>query len=366
MSPIARRAGAAGQLLRRLTTGTATVFALLFVVVTTITVLNPSFAEPPSLMAFLRAAAPLVVLAIGQYMVIVSGEFDLSVGALVGAQVVVAARLIDGVESRTWPVLALMLGLGVLVGVVNGLVTTLLRVPSFITTLGMQLVLFGAVRLWTGGAPTGALSESFRQWGRLGIDMPVLRQLPYALLIALAIAALAAVLMRRPFGRTLIATGDNDTAAAYAGVRVWRVRTLAFVWSSVLATLAAVLIGGFAGVTSQVGQGLEFTAITAVVLGGVVLGGGRGTVTAAIAGALAYQAIQRLFTQLALPSTARPTLQGLIIIAAVAWAARGTSRATTSPPAGHEEDGATAGTSTPAAPSDMSPSTPTTDRLTAR
>lgn len=337
MSGLRERSGALAGLMGRLTTGTATVFALLVSVLVVITILNPSFAEPPSLMTFLRAAAPLVVLAIGQYLVIVSGEFDLSVGALVGAQVVVAARLIDGMEERTWPVLLLMMGLGVLVGLVNGLVTTLLRVPSFITTLGTQLVLFGAVRLWTGGAPTGALSEGFRRWGRMGIDMPVLRQLPYALLIALVVAGLAALLMRSPFGRTLIATGDNDTAAAFAGVRVWRVRTIAFVLSSLMATLAAVLIGGFAGVTAQVGDGLEFTAITAVVLGGVVLGGGRGTVTAAIAGALAYQAIQRLFTQLALPSTARPTLQGLIIIAAVAWAARGSSRATTSPPAGHDD-----------------------------
>ena len=317
----------------RLTSGSATIFALLVVVLVAIAALNPSFVEPPSLMAFLRAAAPLVVLAIGQYFVIVSGEFDLSVGALVGAQVVIAARLIDGEESRTAPVMLLMLGFAVLVGLVNGLVTTLLRVPSFITTLGMLLVLDGAVRLWTGGAPTGALSESFRQWGRGGIDMPVLRQLPWALLIALAVGVLAVLLMRAPFGRTLLSTGDNDTAAAYAGVTVWWVRTVAFMLSSVLATLAAVLIGGFAGVTAQVGQGLEFVAITAVVLGGVVLGGGKGTVVAAIAGALAYQAIERLFTQLDLPSTARPALQGVIIIAAVAYAARGASRPTTSPPA---------------------------------
>ncbi len=318
--------------LGRATSGSATIFALLVVVLVAITALNPSFAEPPSLMTFLRAAAPLIVLAIGQYFVIVSGEFDLSVGALVGAQVVIAARLIDGEESRTLPVMLLMIGYGVLVGLVNGLVTTLLRVPSFIATLGMLLVLNGAVRLWTGGAPTGALSESFRQWGRGGIDMPVVRQLPWALLIAIAVGVLAVLLMRAPFGRTLMSTGDNDVAAAYAGVRVWQVRTIAFVISSVMATLAAVLIGGFAGVTAQVGTGLEFVAITAVVLGGVVLGGGKGTVVAAMAGALTYEAISRLFVQLDLPSTAQPVLQGVIIIAAVAYAARGSSRATSPPP----------------------------------
>ena len=333
-SPSAANRGAAfgWSALRTFSGGSGTVFALLIIILVTITVLNPSFIEPPSLMAFLRSAAPLVVLAIGQYFVIVSGEFDLSVGSLVGAQVVIAAKLIDGEESRTLGVIAVMFAFGIAVGLVNGLVTTLLRVPSFITTLGMLLILYGAIRLWTGGAPTGALSESFRQWGRQGIDMPVIRQLPYALIIMVLIGVAAVFLMRAPYGRTLVATGDNETAAGFAGVRVWRVRTLAFVLSSVLATVAGILIGGYAGVTSQVGQGLEFVAITAVVLGGVVLGGGRGWVVAAMAGGLTYQAIERLFTQLALPSTARPALQGVIIIAAVAYAARGVTQRPVPPP----------------------------------
>ena len=302
--------------------GSATVFALLVLVFVVILFLNPSFFEPPSLMAFAKKAAPLVILAVGQYLVIVCGELDLSVGSLVGAQVVIAAGLIDGQESRTVPVLLLMLAFGVLIGLVNGLVVTVLKVHSLIATLGMMLVLYGAIRLWTGGAPTGALSDGFRQVGREGIDMPVLRQLPWALLIAAAVVVAAVVFMRKPFGRTLIAAGDNEKAAAFAGVRVWRVRTIAFVLSSVLATLAGVLIGGYAGVTAQVGEGLEFTAITAVVLGGVVLGGGRGTVLAAMAGALTVEALFTLFNQLSLPSTIRPTVQGLIIVAAVAWAAR--------------------------------------------
>jgi ribose transport system permease protein len=302
--------------------GSATVFALLILVFVVIAFLNPSFFEPPSLMAFLKKAAPLVVLAVGQYFVIVCGEMDLSVGSLVGAQVAIAAGVIDGEESRTLPVMLLMLVFGALVGLVNGLLVTVLKVHSLIATLGMMLVLYGAIRLWTGGAPTGALSEGFRQVGREGIDLPVVRQLPWAVLVAAVIVVVAVVLMRRPFGRTLVATGDNEKAAAFAGVKVWQVRTVAFVLSSVLATLAAVLIGGYAGVDAQVGNGLEFTAITAVVLGGVVLGGGRGTVLAAMAGALTVEALFTLFNQLSLPSTIRPLAQGLIIIAAVAWAAR--------------------------------------------
>jgi ribose transport system permease protein len=142
------------------------------------------------------------------------------------------------------------------------------------------------------------------------------------LLVAAVVVVAGVALTRKPFGRTLIAVGDNEKAAMFSGVRVWQVRTIAFVLSSVLATLAGVLIGGYAGVTAQVGEGLEFTAITAVVRGGVVLGGGRGSVLAAMAGALTVEAMFTLFNQLSLPSTIRPTIQGVIIIAAVAYAAR--------------------------------------------
>ncbi len=309
----------------RVSSGGGQVFVLLLLIFLAIFAMNPSFAEPRSMMAFAKQAAPLVVLAIGQYFVIVSGEFDLSVGSLVGAQVVIAARLIDGEPGRTLPVLGVMLLFGLAVGLVNGMVTTLLKVPSLIATLGMMLVLYGAIRLWTGGAPTGALSEAFRQPGRGGIDVPVLGQLPWAVLIALALGWVAVRLMRRPFGRTLVLVGDNEKAAAFSGVRVARVRIAAFLLSGVMATIAGVLIGGFAGVTAQVGQGLEFVAITAVVLGGVVLGGGRGTVIAAMGGALTIEALFTLFNQFGFPSTLRPSIQGLIIIAAVAYAARATA-----------------------------------------
>jgi ribose transport system permease protein len=300
----------------------APVFGVLLLLLVAIAVVNPSFLEPASLLAYLKRAAPLAILAVGQYFVIVSGEFDLSVGSLVTVQVVVAARLIDGDESATLPVIVLLAGLGLLIGLVNGLITTRLHVPSFVTTLGMLLVLSGAVFLWTGGAPRGSLSQAFRVPGRQGIDIPGFGQVPWSALILIAVAAGAAVLMRSAWGHTLVATGDNDRAAALAGVPVARVRTTAFVLSALAATVAAILLGGFAGVSAQVGEGLEFSAITAVVLGGVVLGGGRGSVLAALAGALVLEALFTLLNLLGVSGALESTVQGVIIIAAVAYAAR--------------------------------------------
>jgi ribose transport system permease protein len=306
---------------RKALIGTAPIFLVLIVLLVWITIVNPNFVEPPVFLAFLKRAAPLVILAAGQYFVIVAGEFDLSVGSLVTVVVVVAARLIDGDPGRTWWVIALLLAIGAAVGLVNGLITTRLRVPSFITTLGMLLILSGAVFLWTEGAPRGALADNFREIGRLGIDdFPVLEQLPYSVIIMLVLGAGAIVLMRRAWGRRLLAVGDNEQAARLSGVRVENMRTVAFILSGLSAAVAGILLGGFAGVSAQVGQGMEFEAITAVVLGGVALGGGRGTVLAAMAGALTLEALFTLLNLQGVSGALEDTVQGIIIIAAVAFA----------------------------------------------
>src|SRR4051795_329697 len=115
------------------------IWLVLVVVVALVFWRDPSFAEPASVLAFLKRSAPLIVVALGQLFVIVSGEFDLSVGALMTACVVIAARVGAGDPARTWWVIALLFGLSLLVGLVNGALTTVLRVPSFIATLGTML-----------------------------------------------------------------------------------------------------------------------------------------------------------------------------------------------------------------------------------
>lgn len=298
------------------------VFLLLLVLLVAITVLNPRFAEPDQFIRFIQRVAPIAIVAIGQYFVIVAGEFDLSMGSLITTQVVIAGNLIGQDDSRILPVVLLMIIVGVAVGLINGLVTTMLKVPSFIVTLGMMLALLGGVFWWTGGAATGNPSDTFREVGRGGIrDLPVIEILPWAVVV-LALALAAAIwFSRRPFGRSMIAVGDNVATARYAGIRVWWVKTAAFVISSLSATVAGVLLVGYAGVHPSVGRGYEFIAITAVVLGGVVLGGGRGWVVAAVAGAFALEALFTLLNFADVPSTYRDAVQGAIIIAAVAYSA---------------------------------------------
>ena len=319
----AHQGGAGYRFAAAVATPGGAVFVLAIGLLIATIVANPNFGDPGVLIRFAGRTAPIAIAAMGQYFVIVSGEFDLSMGAVVTAQVVMAGNLIGQDEGRILPVSCLMLLVGVAIGLVNGLATTILRVPSFIVTLGTMLALGGLVRYLTGGAATGNPVDSFREVGRGGIqDVPVVDVIPYPLLILLVLAVAASWLMRRPFGRSLIAAGDNPDSAHLSGTPLWWLKTRAFIISSLSATVAGIILVGYAGVHPSVGQGYEFTAITAVVLGGVLLGGGRGWVLSAAAGAFALELLFTLLTVLDVESTWRDTVQGLIIIVAVAAAAR--------------------------------------------
>jgi ribose transport system permease protein len=298
------------------------VWFILAALLTAIAMENANFLQPIGYMNFLKRAAPLAILAAGQLYVIVSGGFDLSVGSLITLVVVGSSMLTNNDPNATYWVIPVMFGIGILVGVVNGLVVSLLKVPSLIATLGMMITLNGFAFLWSGGAPRGYLPDTFRVFGRTNLlDVPLVNILPVALLVALAVGILLTLLMHRTaYGKLLHAVGDNPRAAWLAGVPVTRVRVSAFVVSSTTAVIAGILLGGFAGVSTDVGAGYELQAITACVIGGAQLLGGRGSVPAAMAGALTLMAIFTLLNFLGLPQPVREVVQGLILIFAVAFA----------------------------------------------
>ncbi|QDY70417.1 ABC transporter permease [Qingshengfaniella alkalisoli] len=298
------------------------VWVLLAALIVAIIFMNPSFVEPTGYMNFLKRAAPLAILAAGQVYVIVSGGFDLSVGSLITLVVVGSSMLTNNDPAATYWVIPLMLGLGLGVGAINGLVVCFLRVPSLIATLGMMITLNGLAFLWSGGAPRGYLPDTFRFFGRELIrDVPLVRFVPVSVVVLIVVGCVLAWLMHRTnLGRQVHAIGDNPVAARLAGVAVNRVRITAFMVSGLSGAIAGILLGGFAGVSTDVGAGYELQAITAAVLGGAQLLGGRGSVPAALGGALALTAIFTLLNFLGLPQPVRQVVQGLILIAAVALA----------------------------------------------
>jgi ribose transport system permease protein len=282
--------------------------------------MQPGYIEPAGFMNFLRRAAPLVILAAGQLFVIVAGGFDLSMGSLVTLAVIGASVATAGNPDATWSTIALLYAIGLGVGLVNGLTVAFLKVPSIIATLGMLLSLNGAALMWSGGSPRGALPENFRIFGRLVFrDVPGLGTLPLAVVVIVVVTGLAAWLLHGTvFGRRVFAVGDNPRAAELAGVNVNAVRIAVFVLSSLSAVTGGILLGGFAGVSTSVGEGLELQAIAACVIGGALLLGGRGSIAGAVAGALSLYALFTLLNLLGLPQPLRETTQGIILIAAVA------------------------------------------------
>jgi ribose transport system permease protein len=294
------------------------VFLLIFIIVGS---LNPRYQEIDGIMNFLRRASPLAVMAIGEMMVLASGGFDLSIGSIVTMVVLVSSLLLSNDPANAVPAILIMLGLGVAIGLTNGLIVSYLRVPSFIATLGMMLLVKGGALYWVGGAPKGYLTDNWRQFGRNYIEgVPVLGRVPIALLVLLVVAIISYFLFHRAnFGKQILAIGDNVRAAQLSGVRVKLIRIVTFLICSVLAIVGGIMVGGFGGVNVTIGQGLEMQTIAACVVGGVLLGGGKGSVPDVIFGAFTMAALENLLNLLGLPKPYKDAVQGLIIIAAVAY-----------------------------------------------
>jgi ribose transport system permease protein len=297
---------------------------LLFVLLALIVILGPVYRTPAGIMSFLQRAAPLIILTCGQSFVLIAGGFDLSAGALITLVVIACALIANGDPQLAWMAVALIYAIGLGVGLLNGLIVARLKVPSIIATLGTLLSVKGAAMYWSGGAPSGYLPDNLRSVGR-GVlsDIPILETLPIAVVVLVVFVGLCFWLMHATnYGRLLLMVGDNATAAHLAGVPVNRVRVIAFVISSLSAVTAGLLLGGFSGVSVEVGTGYDLQAIAAAVIGGVVLLGGRGSIAGACIGALCLYALFTVLNLVGFPAPLRVAVQGLILIVAAALTAR--------------------------------------------
>lgn len=301
------------------------VFIVLFVLVV---FLSPTYSTMNGIMAFLRRTAPLAILAIGQMVVLTSGGFDLSQGAMVTMVCLGSSLLLNNDPANAYPAIGIMMAIGLGVGLVNGTVTSFLKVPSFIVTLGMMLLVRGLALYWVGGAPKGYFTDNWRMWGRGFIEnVPIIDRFPIGLLVLIVVGGLIWFLFHRTnFGKQVLAIGDNVKAAKLSGVRVNIIRISAFVISSLLATIGGIMTGGYGGVNVTIGEGMELQAIAGCVVGGVLLGGGRGNVINVIFGAYTLEILITVLTLLGLPKPYKDVIQGLIIIAAVAYVALSTRK----------------------------------------
>lgn len=256
----------------------------------------------------------LGILALGQGAVILSGGLDLSVPWIIGFCGILAAGLIQGSNAATIWAVPLALGVGALIGFINGLGVASLGLPPIVVTLAMNGVLQGAALLYSNGTPAGFASPALR-WlmtGAVGGVTPVVA------LMAVFILFGVTLLGRTVFGRWIYAVGNSPRASFLSGVGVKTTTIGVYVLSGFCAALVGVLITGFSGQAS-LGMGDDFLlpSIAVVIVGGTLITGGRGNYIGMLGGVLLLTALQTLLAGTTLPHAVRDIIFGAVVLVSV-------------------------------------------------
>ena len=288
-------------------------FVAIFVIFS-VALFDRGFLDPNNLLNIIRQTAMIAVMAVAMTFVLAAGEIDLSIGAVAGLTSVTTAMAIDA----GGPFVGVCAGLatGLAVGTFNGLLTTRIGIPSFLTTLAMLGIAKG-VAMWVSGTaaiPILAPTYSFIFGG--GNIGPV----PTLLLWMVLFGVVGHLVLRRTtFGRRVLATGGNETASRYSGVDTRSIKLRVLLISSMAAAVAGMLYAGrLQSGRFQLGEGDELSVIAAAVLGGTSLFGGAGTVVGTIMGALMIGMINNGLILLGLEFSQQLIARGAIIILAVA------------------------------------------------
>ncbi len=281
----------------------------------TMAALSPYFFSVSNFLNILLATSTIGVLAVGTTLILTSGGLDLSIGSVLGLSGVAGAYLVVQL-GWPWPMaITGALGAGALAGYVNGLLITRTRIPAFIVTLGMLGIARGVALILApnGGAIYGLPAQVvYLGQGRpLGIPTPVI------LLIAVAVIA-HYILAYSRFGRHTLAIGDNEGAARATGIPVEQLRRKLYMLSGGLAGLAGLIFMARVNAGDPTaGYTYELTAITAAIIGGTSLFGGKGSILGALIGALIMGVLQNGLNLLAVQSYYQQIAIGAVLILAV-------------------------------------------------
>lgn len=252
---------------------------------------------------YLEVAAQLGILAVAVALLMIAGEFDLSVGSMIGGASVIAALIPTQLGMNFWWGIVTALAFALLVGFLNGIIVVRTQLPSFIVTLASLFIIrgvtIGITRLVTGRTQVGGLQElpGFASAARIfGSDIPLFgAAFPISIVWWFVVAAISTwVLLRTQFGNWIFAAGGNAVAARMVGVPVTRVKILLFMNTALAGWLVAMIeVSNARSADVLRGEQREFYAIIAAVIGGVLLTGGYGTVIGAVLGALIYGMVRQ-------------------------------------------------------------------------
>jgi simple sugar transport system permease protein len=307
-----------------------TMYPVLAVMVVIGAFVAPSFLTVINLINILEQVSVLGLTTIGLTFVVLIGRLDLSLEGIVGFAPMLAAVMLApaaaggfGLELPGWTGLLIAFGAAALIGVFNGFMVVKVGLNPFISTLGLLVLLRGGVLIVSNGrsiySPGDALTflGSARVFG-----------LPMSVIVFVMVATVVGLVFQyHRYGRALYAVGGNEEAARAAGINVDRVIWSAFIFAALLSGLAGVLMTGRldSAVTTQ-GQGIIFSAFAAAVIGGVSLGGGRGTIIGVVSGVLLIGVINNLLTLAQVPSFYVQASTGAVIIVAAVLTSLASSR----------------------------------------
>lgn len=287
----------------------------LIVLVIIATIVYPGFLNPANLSNMLTQNAAVGLIAIGMTFVIISGGFDLSVGATYA----LGATLFAGLTLQTGSVLVAGIGTlfaGVLVGAINGLIISRLSVNPFVATLGTSSIILGIAYIYSNSSPfivNNVPTFQDLSLSRIaGIAQPI-----WILVVAFIIASI--VLSKTTFGRNVYAVGGNYDAAWLTGLRVRGLNASVYVFTGVLAALAGMMDASRLGVgQADVGATMALDAIAIVVVGGTSLRGGEGAIWRSAVGLLILATLTNVFYSLNVSQNWQLIAKGTIVVAAVA------------------------------------------------
>lgn len=294
---------------------------ILLIIFITLTIMSPGFLTPGNLLNILRNISLQGVIAFGMTMVIIAGEIDLSIGSTVGLTGVIIALTTGLLAKSGIPMeygvlagIALSVIVSVIIGLFNGWLLTYFKMPSFIITLGMMAVLFGAAAVLSKGFPVTTLPEWYNKIGAGQIF-----SIPIPAIILLIIFAIVYIIMNHTkFGRSVYAVGGNPEAARLSGINVKRVKLIVMVYVQVLAALGGIIVSSQVMAGSQTfGRGWELIVISSVIIGGVSLFGGIGRVWGTLIGLIFLGVIINGMTLLNINEYIQYIVRGSLIIIAV-------------------------------------------------
>ena len=294
--------------------------SILVVLVITLVIVAPGFASLDNVLNVFRTVSMLGIVAFGMTAVIISGEIDLSVGAQAGLSGCIVAWVCGAAAATIGPAGAVLLGtvaalaIGGLTGVFTGRILQYLNVPTFITTLALFTALRGFANLVTGGFPLPTFPDWFSFFGAgdlLGVPFPVY-------LLAVVFVLMHIIMKYTTFGREIYAVGGNAEAARLSGIDVAGVKTRALAVTGALAAISGILLASQVG--SGVGTmatGMELDVISATIIGGTSLHGGKGRIWGTLLGVVFLGCIANGMTLLNVSEYWQYVVRGAIILGAV-------------------------------------------------